>query len=69
MTGGCEIARKPSEERLGMEHSQKRRKLGHHVVSSQVNHSAQVRLNSSTMLSLRLVLFGFHCSLIQGKFL
>ena len=69
MTGGSEIARKPSEESLGMKHLRKRRKLWHHVVSSQVNHSAQVRLNSSTVLSLLLVLFGFPCSLIQGKFL
>ena len=69
MTGECEVARKPSEERLGMKHLRKRHKSSHDVVSSQVNQSAQVRLNSSTVLSLLLVLFGFPCPLIQVKFL
>ena len=50
MTGGCEIARKPSEERLGMKQLRKRHKPWDYAVSSQVNHSAQVRLNSSTVL-------------------
>ena len=44
MTGECEIARKPSGERLGMKHLRKRHKPWHYVVSSQVNDSAQVRL-------------------------
>lgn len=42
MTGECEIARKPSEERLGMKQLRKRHKPWHYALSPQENHSAQV---------------------------
>ena len=58
MTGKCqigchfEIPRKPSEERLVMKPLRKRHKSSRNdVVLSQKNHSAQVRLNSSTELT------------------
>ena len=58
MTGKCqigchfEIPRKSSEERLVMKPLRKRHKSSRNdVVLSQKNHSAQVRLNSSTELT------------------